>query len=519
MLIQQLRNNNRRQSSLDYLQVGVIVVLLVIIALVWKINLEVVSQFEQDQLHNKYNRFDVVLLQPPPAPQRASVKQRNHDRTETMHKNGRDENENSFPEDKVMPNPGPDEKAESTLPKFHIVFSTGCSIFQDWQSYTFFYFAMQSGQPGSVTRVASGCKADEAKALRKQFEVQIRSMSPRFNLHITPDYSGSVPGKTYKFFNKPMGLRHWMENELGFPNTSDYNNTIFVIMDPDQIILRPFQEDYAGEQEVYTRSALNYTKIAMGQPMAAEYGFGAAWSRQINISAILNSTEEPSPVRSWTSQIILQNYAVGPPYVAMGHDMYRIVKTWAQFVVPIYHQMGGAFLAEMFAYSVGACHENLPHRIVKSFMISDHTGSRAEPWREWVDNRTSVEVCSLDFQPMPHVFHFCQRYYLGPFFFGKYKVPKEEKDKFFSCEHPLFVEPPSNIGDLYNTSITPNHVEQILKPHERIRMAFALCQLIPRINQAALYFKQQHCPEGTANVEKTYYFPKDPIKGKQKKEK
>src|SRR5689334_17425261 len=26
--------------------------------------------------------------------------------------------------------------------KYHIIFSTGCSIFQDWQSYIFFYFAL-----------------------------------------------------------------------------------------------------------------------------------------------------------------------------------------------------------------------------------------------------------------------------------------------------------------------------------------------------------------------------------------
>ena len=37
---------------------------------------------------------------------------------------------------------------------YHVVFSTGCSAFQDWQSYVFFHRALLSGQEGHVTRVA-----------------------------------------------------------------------------------------------------------------------------------------------------------------------------------------------------------------------------------------------------------------------------------------------------------------------------------------------------------------------------
>ena len=38
---------------------------------------------------------------------------------------------------------------------FHIVFSTGCNAFQDWQSYAFFYHVMASGFTGNVSRTNS----------------------------------------------------------------------------------------------------------------------------------------------------------------------------------------------------------------------------------------------------------------------------------------------------------------------------------------------------------------------------
>jgi hypothetical protein len=46
-----------------------------------------------------------------------------------------------------------------------MVFSTGCTTFQDWQSYVFFFHALQAGQPGQVTRIASGCTPKEAEEL------------------------------------------------------------------------------------------------------------------------------------------------------------------------------------------------------------------------------------------------------------------------------------------------------------------------------------------------------------------
>lgn len=127
----------------------------------------------------------------------------------------------------------------------HIIFSTGCTTFQDWQSYTFFYHAMKAGQPGHVTRIASGCKPEEAEERQRLHKERIEIMSNRFYLHLTPDFMGLKPGFRYKFFNKPYGVRHWMEHgPLGYPDKVVHKDAIVMLLDPDQMLLRPLTNNF-----------------------------------------------------------------------------------------------------------------------------------------------------------------------------------------------------------------------------------------------------------------------------------
>lgn len=71
-----------------------------------------------------------------------------------------------------------DKPQESTwLPqyngeKLHIVFSTDCSYFQDWQTLLMFHSAMVIHQPGDITRIASGCTEEHQKELLDLYKVQ-----------------------------------------------------------------------------------------------------------------------------------------------------------------------------------------------------------------------------------------------------------------------------------------------------------------------------------------------------------
>lgn len=84
-------------------------------------------------------------------------------------------------------------------PDYHLVVSTGCSTFQDWQAYVLFFHAMKSGQVSTssqddgslsyVTRVVSGCNSEQAAKMNEIHERTIAPIAPgRFFIHHTPDY-------------------------------------------------------------------------------------------------------------------------------------------------------------------------------------------------------------------------------------------------------------------------------------------------------------------------------------------
>lgn len=68
----------------------------------------------------------------------------------------------------------------------HIVFSTDCGGYQDWQSLVLFHSAATVKQKGSVTRIASGCDEEKQMKLQEQYE-KLYPNQP-FRAHFTPDF-------------------------------------------------------------------------------------------------------------------------------------------------------------------------------------------------------------------------------------------------------------------------------------------------------------------------------------------
>jgi hypothetical protein len=212
------------------------------------------------------------------------------------------------------------QNAASSGVDYHIVFSTGCSLYQDWQSYVFFFQAMITQQPGIVTRIVSGCNDEDEAALRKIFADQILPMAPdRFKIHFTPDYS-KIKDTTQPFvyFNKPFGMRHWMQNALGFPDNPENEDAIVILMDPDQLILRPFTNNNFTntEWQFIKKGDIPRSRVEHGKPMGQLYGFGLQWKQKINMTLV--SPSEKSPVDQMGFSEAQAGYIVGPPYVATG---------------------------------------------------------------------------------------------------------------------------------------------------------------------------------------------------------
>ena len=66
----------------------------------------------------------------------------------------------------------------------HVIFSTDCTPYQDYQTIVLFHSAMVVGQKGPVTRIASGC--DEKK--KKELTELYHKLYPQYHVHYTPDF-------------------------------------------------------------------------------------------------------------------------------------------------------------------------------------------------------------------------------------------------------------------------------------------------------------------------------------------
>jgi hypothetical protein len=219
------------------------------------------------------------------------------------------------------------EVNEDDHTRYHLIFSTDCSPYQHWQSYLVYYSAMRVKQPGTVTRIASGCEDEDAKKMQEWFHEHIQGMSTRFHLHMTPYFSGVKNEKgdvvgDYKFFNKPFGLKHWLEHaeHMSLQQTDD----IVILIDPDMVLLRPITGDFSSDRDtVIGPKRLNHIlgrKVEHGLPFAQTYGLGFQWEG-FDLDRISGTDSPAKQVNKEDGKLY---FPVGPPYLGTVRDMYQV---------------------------------------------------------------------------------------------------------------------------------------------------------------------------------------------------
>jgi len=335
--------------------------------------------------------------------------------------------------------------ASIVVPKLydvHVVFSTDCSGFQDWQTLVVFHSATVVGQLGPITRIASGCDSQKQAVLTALY----KKLYPNYHVHFTPDFKhDKKSNKKYDFYNKPYGMEHWLENAM--PPIQE--NVVIALIDPDFVFLRPLTTKIAGESNLIITSVNaakeSFEKIIRGKPVAQQYGLGAPWANDHHVH--FNRTKicgAHSPCLEPDQSFAARHYSVGPPYMVEKSDMLRLTKAWTSFV-PVVYEGYPHLLAEMYAYSMGAAHERLPHLQVDHYMVSN-TDAGGEGW-QWVD--LLEDVCAppqngiyFPGKPLPTFAHHCQFYRAGEMGFQKRRIPHN----IFSCESPLLLEPPVDLG-------------------------------------------------------------------------
>jgi hypothetical protein len=396
----------------------------------------------------------------------------------------------------------------------HIVFSTSCNNYKlDWQSYLLFFLAFSHNQPGDVTRIVSGCSPEQQKELSKLHQERIAIMNERFHIHFTPEY-GVVPGVSWqatKYWNKPFGVKHWLENKFGYRYegkiSTPFDDVIVVLVDPDMLFQRPFINDFSEfpidhlwSRHVQKNPESIHYKVTHGHPIAQDYSFGNSWlnAGAKNLSHVVGPD---SPVHKVTMEEAQTLYPAGPPYVMTARDMYRVAYHWADFL-PRLFDINPKFMSEMYAYCMAAAHLGLPHQLARGFMVSNVGMDQGEGWSFMKYVRE--EACQVDklADKVPYVIHFCQRYSIGEYFLSKYKLPTD----ILTCDFPLLEPPPLDIAASTNYSHYGDDSVTVWGERNqahRYRNAFLVCSIMSSINKAATFYKDHHCPNG-ANYNKTW---------------
>lgn len=380
----------------------------------------------------------------------------------------------------------------------HIIFSTDCKPFMDYQTLVLFYSAMVSGHKGPVTRIVSGCDAAKETYLKTLYQ----KLYPQYHVHFTPDFAWDPVKKVrYVYFNKPYGLKHWLDHAE--PPVGP--EVIVCLIDPDMILLRPITEQIKGMDNMLLQLSQDelIDKVTRGKPVAQIYGLGAPWTidhhRHFNRREIC---EPNSPCLKTTTAFGEKHFSVGPPYILHRDDMYRIADSWCRYA-PKVHKQYPELLAEMYAYSIAAAHEELPHLQLNNLMVSNiHMGDDEEGW-PLVD--ALDDVCELPTaegiyfpgRPLPSILHFCQVYRTGTMGWAKRRPQLLD---IFTCDSGLLLEPPKNLGRL-NYKVVDGKMEKIgLKAAKR--NAFTICVTHRTVNAAVMYYKERMCSAGAMNVSK-----------------
>jgi hypothetical protein len=412
----------------------------------------------------------------------------------------------------VKPGTGPplEKVAKGVLPgipsiprspdDIHIIFSTDCSGYQNWQSFLLFHSAMNVGQPGRMTRLASGCTDEERRELERLHSVWLPD---RFSLHFTPDFSIFREGKRFPYANKPNAVSHFLQHA-----SPPINDTVLALLDPDMILLTSLKsivDPVAYPLSLGRQSPLGKSPfwVQEGQPASQIYLIGAKWTQFPTLRDIVK--DDSSPALRVSTQDALDHYAAGPPYLLHTRDWVKVAASWADFMMDVY-DADKTILADMYAYSIAAAHHSLPNTLVAGWMISnDMVSTSSEGWGG-IDQLEPSQICQAFSSPstsLPALIHYCQFYRLGLHMWGK---RRPELHRIFSCEGEgafTVLEPPMELP-VERVAFSDHvgeergvHVEQVGDKEAR-RRAFMICYITRSLNAALQSFRSSACTPGQA---------------------
>lgn len=419
---------------------------------------------------------------------------------------------------------------EETDESYHLVFSTGCSEFQDWQSIGIYSSAQAMGQRGIITRIASGCTKKQEESLR----AAMRHLPKNTRIHFAPNTDVKDHyGHFYKYANKPLGMMHWlMHADPPVPPEATV-----VLMDPDFFFLKPLWHDSFSHPDKYIvtggatktpmpRDAQGRVRITKGSMIAQRYGIGGKpWTlepgrnnqKAWRLDEYFKSIGRPDSPALASDLLGHENraadfYSIGAPYFALASDWLPIATSWTNLMYMSVERNFGN-LAEMYAMIIAVADYGIRPVMLDSLMVSN-VDAGGEGW-PWVDKLPMDRGCDPlilhDGFQLPTFLHYCQTYNhpdLGPnegAQFSKYQVP----DEILSCpddEEDVEADVSSGGSKKMNKKNSAMFLDQdgflqepdihtIASDIKGLRNIFAHCFSTRGTNQAARDYRTWFCDE------------------------
>ena len=159
--------------------------------------------------------------------------------------------------------------------------------------------------------------------------------TPKFST--VKDENGKVTSKDYKYFNKPFGVKYYIENSSDFgwdeerqKLTAIEENAVVIIIDPDMVLMQRLGTDFSDPSvkfwNPFHKPVDRKKKVQSGTPFGQTYGLSNNWQKFTDLAG------PDSPALKVDERTALLHYQVGSPYIATALDMHKIARRWADLV-------------------------------------------------------------------------------------------------------------------------------------------------------------------------------------------
>lgn len=368
--------------------------------------------------------------------------------------------------------------------EMHIVFSTGCSRASTEVSALILQStAAKVGHRGPITRIASGCsKAKELEVLSQ------KSIYPDYRIHFTPTYfPNPIPGinDRYPPYNKPFGLRHWLQNR-------NITETIIALIDADFLFLRPLivNTNRTIRYDGTRKKAEVLDTVVHGIGVAQDwynYMRGGLWSHH---KETYKTVCKGRPCADVPESEAAEYYSpTGPPYVMLTSDMRRFMDDYCNFTVEV-RKVYKTWMSEMYGFAVAAANNGIKFTIASDVGVTHPKYGQKNKREHWeftknlkqnpCSNQNTVAESNL-----PVALHLCQQYGGVEIDQDPWWYYKRWQPEMIKCDVPLLELPPEALWEKASK-----------KGGLAAAETWVFCTSATAANTALLEYRAKQCPDG-----------------------